>query len=105
MSRAFLKIDSFLKFITTFWSFSRAKTLMDECLICLELIENNYAIVDNEHERGIYHIQCLEKWLKDSCRGVLSREKPISYIVFNNGVRQEIFIKNVVPISNDKIEN
>lgn len=73
------------------------KQKMEDCLICLDLIQDDYAVVNNEHERGIYHIHCLEKWLKDSTRGVLSREKPKSYIVFNNGVGRDIFTNAPTP--------
>jgi len=77
---------------------------MEECLICLELIQDDYAVVNNVYERGIYHTTCLEKWLKDSTRGVLSREKPKSYMVFNN-VGRKIVINMPPLVTELTIEN
>jgi len=86
--------------------FARKSQSMEECLICLELIQEDYAVVNNVYERGIYHTSCLEKWLKDSTRGVLSREKPTSYMVFRNGVGREIFINMPTPLVTERnIEN
>lgn len=76
---------------------------MEDCLICLEPIVDNYAVINNEYEQGIYHTYCLQTWLKDNPRGIKSREKPKSYIVFNNGVASEIFVTEPVEIIVDPV--
>lgn len=66
-----------------------------ECLICYDDISDDYAIISNEFEKGIYHTHCLERWLFEGSRGILSREKPKSYIVIKNGQSNEVLTEDI----------
>lgn len=46
----------------------------NECTICFEEIENEYAIIsDNVGEQGKYHTKCIEEWLTFSKSGILTQ--------------------------------
>lgn len=56
----------------------------DECHICLfPVIDSPYAMIDNRAERGKYHVECLEKWLKYSNNGLLTQYEIKSYTIFH----------------------
>lgn len=66
-----------------------------ECLICFDDILDDYAIINSDSEKGIYHRQCLEKWFNDGgVRGIIAREIPKSYIVIKDGTSREILINH-----------
>jgi len=57
---------------------------MTECLICLDNINCQYAMIDNIGERGQYHSECLEQWIKTSKnRGILTQLPIETYTIFN----------------------
>jgi hypothetical protein len=71
---------------------------MEECVICQTPIDNKtYAFINNDHERGVYHINCLTEWLERTNTGILSEDKITSYLVFDNGTVREVTIADDTP--------
>ena len=59
----------------------------DECHICLfPVTDSPYAMIDNRAERGKYHVECLEKWVRYSNNGLLTQYEIKSYTIFHAGV-------------------
>ena len=57
------------------------------CAICTSRINGNiYTMIDNQNEKGKYHINCLEKWISRSKNGILTREEIESYSIYNNDI-------------------
>lgn len=66
---------------------------LNNCIICYENINNNYAIIDSEKETKVkYHIHCLDTWLENSKRGIMCDENIKSYSIYNNNNE---FIKTI----------
>lgn len=78
------------------------------CIICYNKINSGdmYAIIDNKHEKGKYHVNCLEKWLEKSNHGLLSQDEIKSYSVYDNDqIIQTNIINNMKPIQNKNENN
>lgn len=56
------------------------------CIICYLKIspDDPYAMIDNNHEIGKYHLSCLETWLTKSTNGLLSQDKIESYTIYHH---------------------
>lgn len=61
-----------------------------ECCICFDAVGDEYAFINNEAERGIYHIGCLKEWITRSDNGILTQNKVTSYFVVKNGTTAEV---------------
>jgi hypothetical protein len=59
----------------------------NECPICYHLLtaDQPYAMIDNTGEKGMYHIECLEKWLEKSKNGLITNNLITSYSVYHEG--------------------
>ena len=70
---------------------------MEECCVCFDHIDVNieYALINNDIEKGIYHTQCLENWIKTSNNGILTQDKITSYLIFNGDMSREIELNNI----------
>jgi hypothetical protein len=69
-----------------------------ECGICYDLIQDQYAVIDRIGEKGVYHVYCLQRWLKTSpLGGILTQSQAKTYSVFN---QEKIIAKNVDRYSN-----
>lgn len=57
-----------------------------ECEICSEnlLIDQPFAKIDDTAEQGMYHVECLEKWLNQSNNGLHTQNKITSYSIYHN---------------------
>ena len=57
-----------------------------ECPICFEKISKceNYAIINNPGENEKFHIDCLEKWLKQHNGGISTRTNITSYTEYQD---------------------
>ena len=69
-----------------------------ECLICSHPLceDQPYAMINNNNEKGKYHIECLERWLETSNNGLLTQDKIMSYNIYhnNNLIEQKNIISN-----------
>jgi hypothetical protein len=52
----------------------------EECIICYNYIDNIYVKIDGEN--GIYHLKCLNEWLKKSNYGILTHNIIQSYTIY-----------------------
>ncbi len=57
---------------------------MDECLICSEDIESQYAIINSEGETAKYCPKCLELWFTTHKSGILTQTSVESYSIFKD---------------------
>lgn len=57
--------------------------LHEECAICYHYIDNTYVKIDGEN--GIYHLKCLNAWLKKSKYGILTHNIIKSYTIYCSG--------------------
>lgn len=76
---------------------------MDECGICYNSLEPNieYSKINNPHESGSYHVQCLTNWLNNSHNGILTQDKITSYQIFiNNEPIQTVMLPTAPQIYN-----
>lgn len=67
----------------------------ESCIICFYKIKKDmqYAMIDNVHEKGKYHIPCLENWLTKSQNGLLSQDKIKGYkVYFENEVIETVIL-------------
>lgn len=78
--------------------------MQEECCICYNDIELNkeYAIINNDIEKGIYHVHCLENWIQTSNNGILTQDKITSYIIFNGDSAREIQLASAPPLLEDE---
>ena len=75
-----------------------------ECIICTHeiYIEQPYAMIDNQNEKGKYHVECLEQWVSKNNNGILTQDKIISYSIYQkNGVITTI---NIMDIAKQQIK-
>ena len=57
---------------------------MTECIICLDDIGDEYAIIHNVNEVNKLHPECVQKWTEHSLIGIMTRDLIINYSVFKN---------------------
>jgi len=70
----------------------------DICLICLDPVNDKYAKIDNISETiNKYHIECIDKWLNKSGRGLFTNDQIESYNIYdsNNILETIIVLKNL----------
>ena len=56
---------------------------MLECAICLNTIDDQYAMIDNIGETGHYHLECLQEWIKKSKCGIITQFPIKTYSIYN----------------------
>lgn len=78
---------------------------MAECHICYEPILNQpYAKIDNVNEVGIYHVNCLENWIRVGNRaGIISRDKITSYTIYDHYNTRQVVLPTAPPL-HDEVE-
>jgi len=71
---------------------------MVECIICLEEIEDEYAVIHNVNEVNKLHPECIQKWTEHSSIGIITRDTITNYSVFRN----DRYVKTVTIPQNQK---
>jgi hypothetical protein len=71
---------------------------MVECVICLDEIENEYAIIHNVNEINKLHPECIQKWTEHSLIGIMTRDIITTYSIF----KDDRYIKTVTVPQNQK---
>ena len=57
---------------------------MSECPICLDKINDEFAVINNLGETGKYHPNCLQSWLGKSSNGILTNNIVETYSIYND---------------------
>jgi len=89
---------------------------MSECPICLDNIDDDFAVINNLGETGKYHPNCLQSWLEKSPNGILTNNIVETYSIYNNdkyintlSINHEVINLNddpfSIPIENGFINN
>lgn len=69
------------------------------CAICLQKVQEDYTMIDNAHEKGKYHMECLRAWLEKSLNGVLTQDKITGYHIYAQGIlKQSITLETKVDL-------
>jgi hypothetical protein len=83
----------------------------DICPICLDDIDNQYAIINNVGETEKYHSACLERWLTTKRSGIMNPGLLVeTYSIYENGhlsqtIRTDTFHHLWMIYWNDVIDN
>lgn len=58
----------------------------NECVICAYdiLKDQPYGMINNQYEKGKYHVECLEKWVNVSRNGLLTQYEIKSYSIYQH---------------------
>jgi len=65
------------------------------CGICfVKLDDIPYAMINDDGEKGKYHIHCLDQWIQKSNRGILIEQKINSYSIYHEDKLIETVVNN-----------
>lgn len=76
------------------------------CSICfVKLDDVPYALINDEGEKGRYHVHCLEKWIQKGTRGIMLDKKINSYSIYHMDKLIETIVNNkpIIPDNNNQI--
>jgi len=65
------------------------------CGICfIKLDDVPYAMINDDGEKGKYHVHCLNQWIQKSNRGILIEQKVNSYSIYHEDKLIDTVVNN-----------